>query len=213
MSTRGHDREQNLPKGAYYSEGYFSLAQLCSLSHQIHEIHKLAPQNIIEVGIGNGFVSSFLRRAGYKIRTADINPSLAPDICAPICELPELLRGERFDLVVCCEVLEHMPFDEFESNLDHLRFLGDRLFMTLPNYRPTIGFTGFLRLPKMTPRLMDLSIDLFRHKRLDREHFWEVGSDRSTSKKEIIKLLKARYKNVMLKRLALNPYHFAFYGE
>lgn len=212
-NLRGYDRERNLSREIYYSQGYFSLVQLCSLSQQIHEIYKLSPRNIIEIGIGNGFVSTFLRSAGYEICTADINPSLLPDICASIEDLPNLLNGKRFDLVVCCEVLEHISFDEFDTNLDHLQSLGDRLFMTLPNYRPSIGFSGFLRLPKLTPRLIDLTFDLFWNRRIAREHFWEVGSDKTTSEQEIMRHLKDRYKKVISKRLILNPYHIAFYSE
>src|SRR5690606_25285672 len=129
----------------YYSDDYFGLSQLCSMSQQIHEIHSLKPTNILEIGIGNGFTSAILKRAGYPVTTVDINPELEPDICAPLDEVAPLIEGMRFDLVVCCEVLEHMPYEQFGPNLNHLRKFGDRLFITLPNYRAPIGFGGFFR--------------------------------------------------------------------
>lgn len=212
-SLRGVEREQSLPREAYYADGYFSLTQLCSLSQQIHEIHALRPKSILEVGIGNGFTSTFLRRAGYSVTTADINPALGPDICAPLDQVASHLGGRTFDLVVCCEVLEHMPLDTFEPNLDILRALGSRLFMTLPNFSASIGLGAFLRLPKTPVKLLDLHVDVPRAKALEAEHFWEVGSHASTSRKAIMRTLRSRYPNVSMKRFALNPYHIAFYGS
>src|SRR5690606_9194044 len=122
-------------------------------------------------------------------------------------------EGMRFDLVVCCEVLEHMPYEQFGPNLNHLRKFGDRLFITLPNYRAPIGFGGFFRLPRFSAALLDLSFELPGAKRLDAAHFWEVGPTRQTSKRMIIKELQSRFKRVKSKRFALNPYHTAFYGS
>src|SRR5690606_27240167 len=100
-----------------------------------------------------------------------------------------------------------------EPNLDRLRALGSRLFMTLPNYRASVGLGMFLRLPKMPVKLLDLHVDLPKAKALEAEHFWEVGSHASTSKKAIMQMLRSRYLSVRMKRFALNPYHIAFYGS
>ena len=210
VNVRGQDREKSLPRSAYFSDGYFSIQQLFSLSHQINEIHKLRPKSILEIGIGNGFTSSFLRRAGYRVTTVDINQDLEPDICAPLDQVGSIIGGDHFDLVVCCEVLEHMPLQEFKSNLDHLGNLGRRLFLTLPNYRASVGLGGLLRLPKLGARIFDWTIDIPRKKKLDAEHFWEVGSEDKTSLKAIVSDLKCRYISVEVKKMPLNPYHIAF---
>jgi SAM-dependent methyltransferase len=183
------------------------------MAQQLHEIHALRPKGILEIGIGNGFTSTFLRRAGYQVTTVDINPDLEPDICAPLDEVSDRLGARSFDLVVCCEVLEHMPYDVFAPSLDHLRRMGDRLFLTLPNYRASIGFGGFLQLPKIAPRLLNMFIEIPRPKRLDGEHFWEVGSSRETSKDAIMRELRRRYDSVDTKGFALNPYHISFVGS
>lgn len=209
-NVRGKDREKTLPREAYFSDGYFELQQLFSLSHQINEIHKLRPQSILEIGVGNGFTSSFLRRAGYRVTTADINPALEPDICAPLDQVGSFIGEEKFDLVVCCEVLEHMPLNEFIESLDQLRALGQRLFLTLPNCKTTYGASGLFRIPKIGIKSFDLTFDISRKKKMDKEHFWEVGSQRETEIKSIAFELKARYKSVKIKRIALNPYHIAF---
>jgi len=210
MELRGKEREKSLSNDRYYSDGYFDLVQLCSQSHQINEIHKLRPASIIEIGIGNGFTSSFLKRAGYDVTTVDINQNLKPDICAPLDRVGEILGGTKYDLVVCCEVLEHMPLADFHASLACLDKLGRRLFLTLPNYRASVGLGGFLRVPKIGITPFDFTVDLPRKKRLEKEHFWEVGSHPVTSRKNIVKKLREMYETVHVKRFELNPYHIAF---
>jgi len=210
FNNQGKDREKSLPRNFYFSDGYFELAQLFSLSHQINEIHKLKPASILEIGIGNGFTSSFLRRAGYRVTTVDINPDLEPDICAPLDQVGSIIGDDRVDLVVCCEVLEHMPLQEFIPSLDHLAKFGKRLFLTLPNYKASIGIGGLLRIPKTGARPFDWTIDIPRRKKLAAEHFWEVGSEDRSSLKAIASELNKKYASVEVKKLPLNPYHIAF---
>ncbi len=209
-AVNGTERERNLAKSAYYSDHYFKLNQLCSFAHQIHDVARLKPTSLIEVGIGNGFTSSFLKRAGMDVVTVDINPDLTPDICASIAEMPSHLQGRVFDLVVCCEVLEHLPLDEFDASLRVLRESGKRLYLTLPNSYRTFGIGGFLRLPKLPLRRFDAQIELPLRKSMPKEHFWEVGSSAETDKREIRKRLLKYYNRVDVRRDALNPYHIAF---
>lgn len=209
-NLRGDERERDLDRSVYFSDSYFGLPQLFSQSHQIAKIHAMRPKSIIEIGIGNGFTSTFLRQAGYDIVTADINPALQPDICAPLDQLPNHLDGRRFDVVVCCEVLEHMPFDQFATNVSLLRALGDRLFMTLPNHRRYFGFGGLLRLPKMKVLDVDANIPFGRRRRLPAEHFWEVDHSAATSLNAVMKVLDGFYGRTQTGKFSTNAYHRYF---
>lgn len=209
---RGEFREKNLDRDIYFTDRYFELKQLFSFSHQIEIISNLKPTSILEVGVGNGFTSTYLRKAGYDIVTVDINESLNPDICAPLSELESCLNGRRFDLVVCCEVLEHMPFDQFESNLVVLKAIGDRLFMTLPNHKRYFGFGGVLTLPKIKPIEINFHFGTRLLANLPKEHFWEIGYSRETTLKSITRILRTFYKTVETKNIASNPYHRCFFG-
>lgn len=205
--TKGTERERLLPRSAYFDSGYFVLPQLFSLSHQINGIYEMQPTSLLEIGIGNGFVSDFFRKSGLPVITADINPDLKPDIVAPIDELPERLNGRSVDVVACCEVLEHMPFELFPQSIEILRSLGDRLFLTLPNNRKSFGFGGLLRLPKIVAKPISLAIDFPLRKPLPPEHFWEVGYSRETSHEAIVRELRKHYTRVEAGRFALNRYH------
>lgn len=211
-NSRGRDREANLSREEYFSNDYFGLRQLFSMAHQLHEIHRLRPDDVLEVGPGNGFVSTLLRRAGYEVVTADINPALEPDVCASIEDLPTRLDGREFDLVVCCEVLEHMPFAEFEGNVRTLSRLGRRLFITVPDCRRAFGFGGILRLPKWGPALVNRYLQTSWAKGIAPAHFWEIGSSAETGPKNVQETLGRHYTGVRTGRFALNPYHVWFTG-
>lgn len=213
MLARGESREKSVAREEYFSAGYFAHAQLLSLSQQIHDIYALQPTSILEIGPGNGFVSTYLRRAGFEVVTADINPALEPDICAPLSEIPQHLNGRRFDLVVCCEVLEHMPFEQFEPNIKTLRTLGDRLYMTLPNYRKAFGIGGLLRLPRMPHKAFSWYFTFRQKRKLTDQHFWEVDYSPECRLPEIVSILKRHYPSVVTERYALNAYHQAFVAK
>ena len=211
-SSRGAERERSLKRLEYFSDHYFSMVQLTSQAQQVHDIHSLAPRDVLEIGIGNGFTSSFLRMSGYDVTTADINGDLQPDYVAPLGDLPSLLKGRQFDLVVCCEVLEHMPWSEFEKSIATMRQLSDRLYLTLPNYAKFFGFSGFLDIPRIR-RLMNVGAYLPIPRKISPEHFWEIGTSRETSARAIKKILRRHYPKVRDYSYRLNRYHHAFVCE
>jgi hypothetical protein len=173
----------------------------------------MRPESAIEIGLGNGFVSTYLRRAGVPIITADINRALKPDICAPLAEVRSHIDAPR-DLVICCEVLEHMPLEELDANLDYLTGLGDRLFLTLPNSYKSYGLSGMTFLPKLGARLFDLNFNIpMKHPIAGGPHFWEVGYSSACTRAAIIQRLQHRYNKVRSGRFSLNPYHMWFIGE
>jgi SAM-dependent methyltransferase len=212
INHKGPDRERGLPLNQYFSDDYFKLPQLFSFAQQIFEIHNMQPTSILEIGKGNGMLSTYLSNSGFNVVTADINPNLKPDICASLDSLPSL-NLNHFDLVVCCEVLEHLPLSTIENNIKTLAALGNRLFLTLPNYKKSFGFFGLFRLPKLDYKPFKFGIDIKVKKILPKEHFWEVDSCKNSSRFTICKILHNFYKIVKTRNFILNPYHISFKCE
>lgn len=213
MSERGENREKSLELKEYFADQYFSIPTLFSQAFQINGIHKMNPRSVLEIGPGNGLVSSFLRRSGIDVTTADINPALEPDICAPLSEIPQHLSGRRFDVVVCCEVLEHMPFEQFEANIKTMQSIGDRLYMTLPNYKKAFGIGALLRLPRIRAKPFGWYFTYRQNRKLTDQHFWEIDYSPECRLPEIVSLLKRHYPSVRTERYALNAYHQAFVAQ
>lgn len=206
---RGYEREKNLGREKYLSERYFSYGQLWSFVEQIHHIRAFSSQSLIEIGVGNGFVSTFLRTIGLNVKTFDINPDLMPDIVAKVQDIKDFVSPNEFDLISCCEVLEHMPFEEFEITIRSFSELSNGLFLTLPINGRNIGMGGLIKLPKFQ-HWFSLWLRLPVRSLLPDMHFWEINYDHDTSEKAILKLLNKYYHKVDSGYFKLNHYHRYF---
>lgn len=206
----GPDREATLAPAHYLSDSYFELETMHSLVQQVRELHAFGPRaRILEIGIGNGFVSTYLRRAGHEVVTADINPQLGPDLCCPMAELPARLQGERFDVVSCCEVLEHMPFEDLAGNLDTLRALARHAFVSLPGHFPWLGLAGRLGLHNRFVSVA-LGLRIPCRRRLSEGHCWELGSAWHTRRGALVALMRERWPRVESGVFDLHRYHYWF---
>lgn len=102
----------------------------CAASHD----HKgrllldIAPQN------HRGAAPHF---AGARVETLDIDPESGATHIVDLCRCADVLGGDRYDFVVCTEVLEHtrQPFDAV-SNIFKILKKGGVCFVTTPfNFR------------------------------------------------------------------------------
>ena len=95
----------------FHSREYDNKARFISYWHQIDEVLSLQPGKLLEIGIGNKFVTTYIRDRGVQVTTLDIDSRLYPDVLANASAIPFL--DDSFDLVTCFEVLEHLPYTSF----------------------------------------------------------------------------------------------------
>jgi hypothetical protein len=210
MQIRGPDREKNLDKDVYFEDSYFTYTQLWSFVEQIYHIREFRPQSMLEIGVGNGFVSMFCKVSGINVKTFDINPKLEPDMVASVYEIGKLIKPNEFDLISCCEVLEHLPFEDFEGIIKTFSSISSSLFLTLPAYGRKIGFGGVVELPRFY-RWFGLWLKVpTRRGRLPDIHFWGVDFEHTTRRKAIAAILNIYYSEVKTGFFKANPYHCFF---
>jgi len=68
-------------------ESYDTKERFISYWHQIHEIISLGPKTVLDVDIGNGFVTRYLREKGWDVTTLDIVSELRPDVAGSVLSL------------------------------------------------------------------------------------------------------------------------------
>ncbi|MDM7987649.1 MAG: class I SAM-dependent methyltransferase [Smithella sp.] len=102
----------------YFTEGYCQPTRFASFSYQIKEVLTCKAKSVLEIGIGNAVVTYILRQAGLVVHTVDYDKSLKPDIVASVLSLPVL--DKSYDAILCCQVLEHLSWDEFQPALQEL---------------------------------------------------------------------------------------------
>jgi len=139
--------------------------------HQINQVLKQNPNNVLEIGVGNKLVSDYLRKQGIKVITADVNKNLNPDVEACVLNLP--FENNAFDVVLCCEVLEHLPFNHFEQALGEIkRVTKQTVILSLPHFGPPIKLS--FKIPFLKEIKLAFKIP-FPKKHIKNEHFWEIG--------------------------------------
>ncbi len=99
------------------------------------------PLCAIDVGCGNQPLRPLVESAGYRYESLDVAQNAVGNvdhIGALDDELPLTLgRGERFDLVICTEVLEHVAdWNRAFCNLALLASPGGRILITCPHVYP-----------------------------------------------------------------------------
>ncbi len=202
---RKHAAEQlppgRIPRDYYGFDHYVSKERMLTYWHQVNEILLHKPPRVLEIGVGNRIVSSIIRSFGVETVTADINPSLNPDVVTPISDLHRHFQEREFPFVLCARVLQHLPFAEFEPSLQQLhRVTGDYLLLTLPVETLRIYFR--LRATGFNAKNFSIPLPLFLKRVIQRgrtrqqsgqqQNFWKIGQSRESAM-TVIRRLLGRY--------------------
>ncbi len=124
----------------YFNESYDSKSRFISYWYQIHEIVGLRPKRILEIGIGNGFVSKYLKERRVNVLTLDIDKKLNPDIVGNVLDVP--FSDNSFEVVACYEILEHIQYEKFCKALSEIfRVSKSYAILSLPDVSRVYRFT------------------------------------------------------------------------
>ena len=200
---------------------------------QIYFILKFKAKDILEIGNQYEFISSYLRQY-CNLTTLDINDKLNPDILMDITKLKQLntLKDETYDLILLCEVLEHIPYEEIEGILQILRKKTKKyIVISVPNvsgyfsitlFRHELDNPGFkiikhfldffsIKIRNLVSRL-DYKLRKKHKKFMFKEksgHHWELGIDKYNVN-SFKKLLEKYFMIIFEERVREHPFHHFF---
>lgn len=181
-SGRTFDEEASIPYDRYFNEGYFERKQFDTMISQILAVVQLKPTSVLEIGPGNGFVSDFLRKAGISVVTFDINENLKPDVVGNLIEINTYFNENQFDLVLCAEVLEHLPFKYFDGIISKFSKIASKhVVITLPRqHRILLDLRMNLKIPFVNYKNLDIFWRIPSKNKWD-EHHWEIDYSKEVS--------------------------------
>ena len=188
----------------YWMPGYDTIERLISYCYQINNLMADKTQTILEIGCGSGFVRNYLKDHGFNITFVDVDEQLHPDIVASVTSIP--LPDESFDIVNCCEVLEHLPWESFDKALREIyRLCRKGAILSLPD---ASGFARLgLKLPKLPGIHILISSPVKRKFHFDGQHYWEIGRAGYPLAAVISTIRDTGFKIVRTYRVFENPYH------
>ena len=204
--------EKQIGKEAYNFKKYCDQDRWSSYWHQIDEILKHNPENVLEVGVGDKVVASYLKNnTNIKYTSLDIASDLNPDIAGSIDGM--LLSDSSFDCVCAFEVLEHLPFQKFKKSLSELRRVSSKnALISLPHWGR--HFSIDIRLPYLKRLKCKYKLNLFpiKHK-FDGQHCWEIGKSGYALSRIKREIKSAGFKIVKDYIVFDSPYHHFFVLE
>jgi len=190
----------------YFENAYDSKERFISYWHQINEITNCNPHSVLEVGIGNGLTSYYLKQRGINSTTLDVDRRLHPDISGSVLDLP--FRDKSFELVACFEVLEHIPYEELPQALNELRRVSQRhVIISLPDCNRV--YSLYFQIPMLGTLKRLVSLPRLRppqHK-FDGEHYWEIGKAGYPTQKILQDVKNAGFDIIKTYRVFEVPYH------
>lgn len=200
----------------HYYKGYDDLQRFLNYYYQIDLVKKYKPANVLEIGVGNHTVSNYLKNMGFKVDTCDFDQLLAPDFVADIRDLP--FKDKSYDLLMACEVLEHIPWQEVDKALFQIKRVTKRYAIVSVPYS-SLSFEFILSLPLFRRLFKRKYLSLFfrvplffKTLKFNGEHYWEMGR-KGYSIGEVRKKFKEDFKIIQEFRPVLNDYHYFFVLE
>jgi len=167
-----------VPGCNHYSLRYLGVNRVHSYAHQLAKLVEVAPSSVMEVGPGPGIVTKALQAVGVPVVSVEVQSELAPTVVGSVTDLP--FHDRCFDAALCCQVLEHLPFNLFDRAIAELwRVCRKRLVVSLPDTRRFYELK--LRLPKCGLRYWTLHLprdpgEAYRQRVLaESGHYWEIG--------------------------------------
>ena len=201
---------KQVDKSHYGFERYMRKARWASIWHQVHEVARLKPSRVLEVGPGPGVFKAVMGAFDFRVETLDLDPELHPDYVASVFEMP--FDDGAFDVVCAFQMLEHLPFEQsLQAFREMARVTHRSVIISLPDaatrwpvsvHVPTVGRVEF-SVP--WPRLR-APVHQFNG-----EHHWEINT-RGYPLDKVTELLSEAADAALERtfRVPDNPYHRFF---
>ncbi|HVZ12067.1 MAG TPA: methyltransferase domain-containing protein [Patescibacteria group bacterium] len=163
----------------YDFENYAHLERWISYFHQIDQVRVISrllnkpSLKILEIGPGDGIVTVTLKKMGMNVKTMDIDKTLNPDYVSGLPDL-KLKSNEKFDCVICCEVLEHIKYPDVKKSLKNISEIAEFSIISVPHASLTLSLSFKFIYLKAIKLLFSQDLDFRTHK-FDGQHYWELG--------------------------------------
>lgn len=195
----------------YDFKRYVSKPRWNSFYHQIDEIISINPTSILEIGVGSGVLRTIIKYllcCNYE--SMDIDEELKPDYIGSILKMP--FPDKKYDVIGCFQVLEHLPYEDFEKALLELfRVSKKAVIISLPD----VGKIPKLHIPIICKmKFFKWPFNRLKEHKFDGEHYWEINKKDYEIEKIIKKMTEiAKEYNFTMKkeyRIWENQYHHFF---
>lgn len=212
---------------------WISYKTLQSHFMQIYLTIKLKAKDVLEIGVLRRIVTSILSQY-CNLTTLDFKEEFNPDLLIDITNLKQLdtIENNAYDLILLCEVLEHISYDKIDKILQILKKKTRKyLIISVPNQTAYVNLKFFIGTDRAVFKKLKNYFNLFcikmgniisgldyiirkKHKKFKAEgtffpHCWELGVDKY-SVNSFKTLLEKYFIIIREERLREHPFHHFF---
>src|SRR3989344_622541 len=165
--------QPQVDKSHYAFSRYAFEGRFVSYYWQLREVLALNPQSVLEVGAGDRVFGNFLKNnTDVPYLCVDIAEDLHPDVVGSVLALP--FADKSFDVACAFEVLEHLPFEKFDTALAELsRVARTHIVISLPHFGPMLSFS--FKAPLLPQLRVAFKIPFLKKHIFNGQHYWEIG--------------------------------------
>lgn len=212
---------------------WISYKTLQSHFMQIYLTLKLRAKDVLEIGVLRKIVTSILNQY-CNLTTLDFKEEFNPDLLIDITDFKQLdtIKNNAFDLILLCEVLEHVPYERIDKILQILKKKTRKyLIISVPNQTTYVNLTFFNHSSRIVLKRLKDYLNLFfmtignlvsrldyrfrkKYRKYKSEgtffpHYWELGVDKY-SVNSFKTLLERYFIIIREERLREHPFHHFF---
>lgn len=195
-------------KGHYAFGRYMTKKRWISAWHQLHEVMRFQPENVLEIGPGAGVFKQVAKLFDVTVETVDIDPNLKPDHVGSATSLP--FEDNSYDVVCAFQMLEHIPYEKsLEAFKEMVRVSSEAIVISLPDAKPVWRYV--FHMPRIGTYDLLLPSPKFNRPvhEFDGEHHWELNK-RGYSVDKVTEGLSRYCKLSHTYRVKEYPYHRFF---
>jgi ubiquinone/menaquinone biosynthesis C-methylase UbiE len=198
---------KQVDRAHYDFSHYAHLGRFVSYYYQLKEVLKLKPESILEIGVGDRVFAAYVtNNTNIKYQSVDVAEDLTPDILGSVTQLP--LPDNSFDVSVAFEVLEHLPFAQFDQSVSEMmRVAKSHVLISVPHFGPSIEL--WFKIPFLSRFKWAAKIPYHPAHDFNGEHYWEVGK-KGTELPVVLEALKKHGRLIKHFVPFENQYHHFF---
>lgn len=202
------NEKKQVAKNHYEFARYMNKGRWASVWHQLDEVIRLEPANVLEIGPGPGVFKQVAGLFGLTVETLDLDPDLKPDHVGSATALP--FADASYDVVCAFQMLEHLPYKTaLLAFAEMVRVSRRHVVISLPDARMMWGYS--FHVPKFGSRTILVPRPALKQPEhvFDGEHHWEInkqGYDYGRVDRDFDNLCTL----VKSYRVFENPYHRFF---
>jgi len=160
-------------KSHYSFDKYAFEGRFVSYYWQLKEALALEPRSVLEVGAGDRVFGNFIKNnTEVSYMCVDIAEDLRPDVVGSVLALP--FPDKSHDVVCAFEVLEHLPFEQFEKAVSELaRVARTHVVLSVPHFGPMFSLS--LKIPFLPHLHIAFKLPFPKRHAFNGQHYWELG--------------------------------------